>query len=203
MKQEGLKIAAVILAIVLGLIFCLVGLVLFQRPSLPMVVDGKTVAVVRRSVFRPFWYEGVNDVYVGENRIFSLPDNWIDGSPIFIYPFADGKRFLCDQDDDTAMLDFIVELDSSSTNGTGSPPWPADAYVREHLLSQATNVVFNPKGIVRLPTYAELREVSDHLAGTTSVQTKPAYFFLGGLGAKDHLLLDLATNRQSLWPLAK
>src|SRR6185295_13765371 len=105
MKRKG----RIITIAIMGIIFCPI-LLLFQCPSIPLMVDGKVVAVARRSFIRPILNGGSVDVYVGEKRKFSLAQNFLDCAPIFIYPFADGQRFLCDVDDDVAMLDFVVDF---------------------------------------------------------------------------------------------
>ena len=107
MKQKWPTIAAAILLIVSCPILLVVGLILFQKPFMPLIVNGKVIAVVRQPFLRPIWNDGSADVYVGGNKIFSLPENFLDGSPVFIYPFADGRRFLCDYNDDTSLLDFV------------------------------------------------------------------------------------------------
>jgi hypothetical protein len=207
MKRQWLVIAAVI--IVCPVLFVL-GLFLFQKPSIPLMINGKIVAVVRQHFLRPNWdWEayGSADVYVGKEKMFSLPENYfIDGGPVFIYPFADGKRFLCDYDDDTSLLDFVVDFRNSATNEPRSSGWPPNDsvmgnYVRTYMASRITNVVFETKGFVRLPTYAELQKVSGYLAGTSPAQIRAGYFNF--FGSKESLLLDLATNQQSVWPTTK
>ena len=109
MKRKWLIITAIVLIILLCPILFVSGIILFQRPSVLLKVDGKIIAVVRQPFLRPIWNEGSADVYVGKEKIFSLWEDFFDG-PMFIYAFADGKRFLCDYDDDTAMLDFVVDF---------------------------------------------------------------------------------------------
>jgi hypothetical protein len=198
MKRKLLIIAAVILAIVLGFIL----LIQFQKPFIWLEANGKVVAVVRQFFLGPVLSDSSADVYAGKKKIFSLREDFFD-APLFIYPFADGKRFLCDYDDDVAMLDFIVDFRVSNTNELNSPKWPSDNELRANLARMATNVVFDTQGIIRLPTYAELQEVSSYLTNTTPSPIKAGYFQLITSGAKTDLLLDLATNRQSIWPMAK
>jgi hypothetical protein len=212
MKRQWVIIAA---AIILCPILFVLGVILFQKPSLSLIVNGKVVAVVRQPFFRPNWSYGSADVYAGGKKIFSLPENYLlDGGPIFIYPFADGKRFLCDYDDDTSLLDFVVDFRDSATNEPRSSGWPPNDnsmgdriglgnYVRTYMASRITNVVFDTQGIIRLPTYAELQEVSSYLTNTTPSPIKAVYFQLITSGTKKGLLLDLATDRQSVWPMAK
>lgn len=180
------------------LVLLVVGLLLLQKPYVSLMVNGKVVATAKRPFIQPI-RDGATDVYVGKEKIFSLWQDFFD-FPCFIYPFADGKRFLCDYDDDTSLLDFVVDFSASATNEPSSFSWPPDNYARTYMASRITNVVFETKGIVRLPTYAELHEVSGYLTGTNQAQIKAGYFFFG---SKESLLLDLATNRQSVWPLAK
>lgn len=145
--------------------------------------------------------DGSINVYVGKERIFSLWEDFFD-EPIFIYPFADGKRFLCDYDFDVAMLDFVVDLNGSSSNN--STNWPLDGELRANLSRMATNVVYDAKGIVRLPNNAELQEVSNYLGSPNQMRANGGYFFLiHGSWDKKFLLLDLATNRDSIWPTEK
>ena len=171
------------------------------------MVDGKIVAVVKRSSLRSNWGYCSADVYVEGKKIFSVPENdSLDGGVTFIYPFADGKRFLCDYDNDTSMLDFVVDFRDSAKNEPRSSGWPPNDnvmgnYVRTYMASTITNVVYAPKGVVRLPNYLELQEVSSYLASTNPTQTKAGYFDF--FSTKKSLLLDLATNRQSVWPLGK
>ena len=186
------------------LVLLVVGLLLLQKPYVSLMVNGKVVATAKRPFIQPI-RDGATDVYVGKEKIFSLWQDFFD-FPCFIYPFADGKRFLCDYDDDTSLLDFVVDFRDSATNEPRSSGWPPNDnvmgnYVSTYMASRMTNVVFNTKGIVRLPTYAELHEVSGYLTGTNQAQIKAGYFDF--FGSKESLLLDLATNRQSVWPLAK
>ena len=71
------------------------------------------------------------------------------------------------------------------------------------MASRLTNVVFNAKGVVRLPDYSELQEVSSYLTSTTAGSVKGGYFDCFNFWTKQLLLLDLATNRASLWPIVK
>jgi hypothetical protein len=200
MKRKWLIIAAAI-------ILCPILLILFQKPFVLLEVNGKIVAVARRFFLGPVLNDSSTDIYAGKKKIFSLREDFFD-TPFFIYPFADGKRFLCDYDDDVAMLDFVVDFRDSATNEPRSFGWPPNDnvmgnYVRTYMASQITNVVFDTQGIIRLPTYAELQEVSSYLTNTTPSPIKAGYFQLITSGAKTDLLLDLATNRQSVWPMAK
>jgi hypothetical protein len=200
MKRKWLFVIIVVLAVVLCPIVILLGLILFQIPSMPLVAGGRTVAVVKQPLIRPLFSDGWADVYVGTNRIFSLPENYfLDGGPIFIYPFGDGKRFLFDYDDDTAMLDFVVEVGGSVTNKPNSDEWPRDGYVRGYLSSAITNFSIGTGVTIRLPNYDELGEVSSYVNNAMPSLTHAAYFYR--IEPKDSLLLDLATNRRACWPI--
>jgi hypothetical protein len=199
MKRKWLFIAA---TIILCPILVVLGHILLQKPFVPLLENDKIIAVAKQSFLGPVWNESSADVYVGEKKIFSLhEDFW--ASPEFIYPFADGKRFLCDYWDDTAWLDFIVDFGALSTNELNSSKWPLDYQLRADLARMATNVVFDTKGVVRLPNYAELQEVSSYLTGTTPKPIRAGYFKFFNFGTKTHLLLDLATNRQSCYPVIR
>jgi hypothetical protein len=200
MKRKWLIIAAAI-------ILCPILFILFQKPLVLLEVNGKVVAVARQFFLQPVLTDSSVDVYAGKKKIFSLWEDFFDG-PIFIYPFADRKRFLCDYDDDTSLLDFVVDFRDSATNGPRSSGWPPNDnvmgnYVRTCMASRITNVVFDTQGIIRLPTYAELQEVSSYLTNTAPNPIKAGYFQLIASDTKKDLLLDLATNRQSVWPTAK
>jgi len=206
MKQKWPTIFVAILLIVLCPILFVVGLILFQKPYISLMANGKIIAVVRQPFLRPIWNDSSADVYVGEKKMFNLWENFMDGSPVFIYPFADGKRFLCDYDDDTSLLDFVVDFRDSATSEPRSSGWPPNDnvmgnYVRTYMASRITNVVFDTKGVIRLPNYAELQEVSSYLTSTTPTPIKAGYFEF--FWDKKSLLLDLATNRQSVWPIEK
>ena len=198
MKRQWLVIAT---ATVGCPVLLLAGLFFLQKPYVSLGANGKTIAVAKRPLVQPIRI-GATDFYVGKEKIFSLWQDFFN-FPCFIYPFADGKRFLCDYDDDTALLDFVVDFSTPGTNAPNSSQWPPDDYTRTYMASRITNVVLNTKGIVRLPTYAELREVSNYLTGENPAAVKAGYFQSLDFGTKEGLLLDLATNRQSVWPTTK
>jgi hypothetical protein len=100
-------------------------------------------------------------------------------------------------------ISFVVDFSALGTNTLISSKWPPDDYTRTYMASRVTNVVFDTKGIVRLPNYAELQEVSSYLISTTPTSIKAGYFELFNFWTKENLLLDLATNRQSVWPMKK
>lgn len=118
-------------------------------------------------------------------------EDWID-SPVFLYSFADTQRILCVYDYDVAVLVFVVDCSKESSNNATFPRWPPNDYTRQELERMATNVVVGARGIVRLPTYAEVQEASGKVR-TFSFGFRP--FF-----TKQFLLSALDTNRQSCWP---
>jgi len=178
--------------------------ILFRKHTVPLLSNGKVVAIAKRS-FAPHWKDSVVDVYVGKEKVFSLWSDFFD-FPLFIYPFPDKQRFLCIDDDDTSVLVFVVDFGASDTNVSHSSRWPSDDYVRTYLTSRATNVVMETKGFVRLPNHSELQEVSSNLANLTSAQFKATSFPSGDLGiyrfywTKEDLLSELALDRKSVWP---
>jgi hypothetical protein len=105
---------------------------------------------------------------------------------------------LCVYDYDIAVLVFVVDSRSEGTNTTTLPLWPPDDYTRQELERMATNVVVQAKGIVRLPTYAEVQEASSHVRTLTSRQFRAASF--GVYCPKEFVLMALDTNRHSCWP---
>jgi hypothetical protein len=195
MKWKRLIVIAIVLLL-------LSSPILFRKYRVPLVSNGKTVAVATRPFIFPFLGKGECNVYAGNTRAFSL---WTDSfdSAIFIYPFADGKRFLCDYDYDTAILVFVVDFNVQGTNSSTFAGWPSDPYLRTELIDGATNVVTNTKGLVRLPNYEELQEVSAYIADS---QFKTHSLPVLDLGLyrfyprADILLADLTTNRNSAWP---
>lgn len=162
------------------------------------------MAVAKRPFAMP-WNDNEYGVYAGKSKVFSLWGDIFD-FPLLIYPFADGKRYLCIDDDDTSVLVFIVDLRGPTPNSSGSSGWPADDYTRTCLARRATNVVMDTKGSVRLPSFEEVQEVSSNLVRMSSKQFKAASFPCMDLGVyrfywpKEVLLSELATNRHSLWP---
>ena len=204
MKRKWLII---VIAILLSPILFILGLILLQKPFMSLAVNGKVVAVVRQPFFRPNWSYGSADFYAGGKKIFSLPENYLlDGGPIFIYPFADGQRFLCIYDDDAAVLVFVVDFNTGSTKTVGSREWPTNDYLRKYLTERAPHVVMETKGVVRLPNYTELQEVSSNVTLLSVSQFRTASFPTLDLGLfrrywkKDEILDELNTNRQSVWP---
>jgi len=201
MRRKVLIIAAVVVTVVL------LPFLLRKNVALLGVRGGKKI-VARRSMI-PSLKDGKVDVFVGEEKIFSLWEDFCDG-PRFIYPFADGYRFFCDYNNDTAILDFVVDLDPSRANlGTNwlTANWPGSYEVRRDLARFATNVAFGTTGTIRLPTDEELKELRDRLSRRSEAEIKTAsipnidFGFLRGDADRSRLLLDIATNRQNYWPL--
>jgi hypothetical protein len=118
MKQSWRTAIVTILLVVACLVLLVTGLLLFQKPYVSLMVNGKVVAIAKRPFIQPI-RNGATDIYVGNEKIFSLWQDFFD-FPCFIYPFTDGKRFLCDYDDDTSMLDFVVDFSNPGTNSPNS-----------------------------------------------------------------------------------
>ena len=175
---------------------------LFRRRTVPLISNGKVVAIAKRPLL---WGDVEYPVYAGNSRLFSLWGDAFD-IPWLIYPFADGQRFLCVYDYDISVPVFIVEFGNSATNAVKTAGWPPDYYTRNSLAEAATNIVTTSTGTVRLPTYDELQEVSAHLEKMTPSELKVASFPSFDLGLyrfyvpKDILLKELDVNRRSAWP---
>jgi len=194
--------------VIIGVAFALLVLsspALLRQRVVPLVSNGKVLAVAKRPFVMP-WSDNEFGVYAGNSKLFSL---WGDvfHFPLFIYPFTDGKRFLCIDDDDTAILVFVVDLGVQATNAVDSLGWPPDEYTRNYLAQRATNVVTATKGSVRLPSYGEVEEASSQLVNLTPNQFKAASFPCADFGVhrgywpKESLLSALHTNRHACWPL--
>jgi hypothetical protein len=196
MKWNGLIIVASILLILLSP-------VLFRKRTISLISNGNVVAVAKRTYVAP-WSDGKVDVYVGDRKMFSLWTDIFDG-PLFIYPFADGQRYLCDFDDDTAMLVFIVDFRNTNSIGSASPTWPADGYLRSCFVNLSSNVVMDTTGRVRIPFEAEVKEMSSNVETLTESELENRSFPFNDLGiyrfyaSKDFILHDIKTNRQSVW----
>jgi hypothetical protein len=107
--------------------------------------------------------EGEVDVYVENAKAFSLATDWCD-KPVFVFPFADNKRFLCDYNLDDAKLMFVVDLDLTHTNFLKPTGRTAGGSHKTDLSSFATNVVFDGRYIVRPPRGSEMKEVHESLS---------------------------------------
>src|ERR1700733_2283325 len=99
MKHKWLMILAII--IMLSILFLLVALGVIQKPFATLMVNGRTIATVHRSLLGPLLGDSSTDIYSEKEKVFSLHQDFWD-CPEFIYPLADGKRFLCDYWADTA-----------------------------------------------------------------------------------------------------
>ena len=177
---------------------------LFRKRAVPIVANGKVVALGKRPFVMP-WRDNEFSVYAKDSKVFSLWGDLFD-FPLFIHAFADGKRFLCIDDDDTAVLVFVVDLGTTITNTANSFGWPPDEYTRNHLARRATNIIIETKGQVRLPSFSEVQEVSSNLANLNPRQLKAASYPCADFGVyrfycpKETLLNALDTNRHSVWP---
>jgi hypothetical protein len=197
------KRTAIVTAGTLAALFLLSPL-LFRKYTVPLLSNGTEKAYATR----PFALPGNDNeisVYVGATKVFGLwSDVW--DAPLFIYPFTGNKRFLCIFDDDTSVLVFVVDLNTSAASVGASPPWPTDDYLRKYITRRMTKVVIEPKGTVRLPTYAELSEVTRNLSELKPAQLKATSFPQADFGfyrtywPKEALLSEIESNRKSPWP---
>lgn len=183
----------VIVACVLLLLLVLSTLLWRIKSGIPLIANGKVVAVAKQSLFLP-WHEGELSVYIGKTKAFGVWEDFFD-YPVFIYPFSDGKRFLCIDNDDTSVLIYVVDLNASATRAS---LWPPDNYARTYIFERMTNVVMDTKGIVRLPTYPELQDAASYLANpelkNDSIGVYSAHWSV------QKLLSELDSNRVSVWP---
>ena len=199
MKIMFRRTITLLLATVLLLI---VSPVLFRKRTVPLAsrVDVADYAT------RPFvgWGDNEFGIYQGGTNVFSL---WGDQfhTPNLVYVFPDGQRFFCMDWDDTANLVFVVDLNRTRTNAVGAPPWPEDDYARNYLATRAPDILIKTNGVVRLPTRAELGEVSGYIAALTPGELKTVSFPFWDLGLfrdylpKEFLLERLGSNRKSVW----
>lgn len=186
----------IFLGILIVSAFGLVLWLLLGPRSLKLRANGKVVATVKLPA--PLrWGDKEYAVYAGETKLFSIWGDFFD-SPLCLYAFADGKRFLCVDDDDTSMLVFVVDLRSGSTNLPRSSDWPPNSgsmgsYVRDYLEHRAPQVMIEGSNYVRLPNMAEVREAASNIDNMSRLTLFP-------LGNKTWILNNLATNRASVWP---
>ena len=106
--------------------------------------NGRVVAAAKLPS-APSWSDNEYPVYAGKTKLFSIWGDFFD-CPLCLYAFADGKRFLCVDDDDTSMLVFVVDLRSGSTNLPRSSDWPPNggsmgSYVRDYMEHRAPQVM--------------------------------------------------------------
>jgi len=193
----GRKGAIIVVALALLILLCPV---VFRKRTVPIVSDGRVVAVAKRPFAFP-WSDNEFGVYVGKSKVFSLWGDIFD-VPLFIYPFRDGQRFLCIYDYDVEDFAFVVDFSASATNTSRQTRWPSYDASRATMAAWATNVVLEAKGVARLPSYAELQEASSGLASLTSKQFRATSFPLWDAGIyrsyalRESLLVDLQTNRE-------
>lgn len=190
--------------IVVG-VCCLVVLfspALFRKRTVPLFSSGKIVAIAKRPPIT--WRDKPVPVYAGKTKLFSLWGGFFE-FPLFVHPFPDGTRFLCVYDDDTAVLVFVVDL-HGALGKSSEPGWPPNGYLRDYLARAATNIVIEKTVPVRLPSYAEVQEVSDSLKNLAPSRFRAMSFPCADFGIyrgywpKAALLNALHTNRQSVWP---
>ena len=168
----------------------------FGPRNVKLRANGKVVAVVKLpSVL--LWGDEEYPVYAGEAKWFSIRGDFFD-CPLCIYTFADGKRFLCVDDDDTSILVFVVDLRSGSTNIPRSSDWPPNSglmgsYVRDFLEHRAPQVMIEGSNYIRLPNMAEVREAASNIDNVSRLTLLP-------FPPIEKFLEDLATNRASVWP---
>jgi hypothetical protein len=190
---------------VLCLVFVLSLPVLLRKRTVPLLSNGKVVAFATRPFAMP-WADNEFSVYSGKTKLFSLWGSFLEGSPLFIFPFADGERFLCINDDDTSVLVFVVDVSGRAPNALDSSAWPSDGYLRNYMAQRSTNVVIASNCAVRLPTYSEVQEVYSNMDRMTPRQLSAVSFPRADLGVyrfywpKGILLAEIATNRTSVWP---
>jgi hypothetical protein len=189
-----------------GIFFTLLLLspILFRKFTVLLTSDGKVTAVAKRPFVFP-WNDNEFSVYQGSSKIFSLwGDVWDD--PLFIHPFADEKRFLCIYDDDTSVLVFVLDLNTSLISSGKRPTWPSDDFLRSYMATRMSKVVMETHGVVRLPTYSELKEAAQELKSLTQSQLEAISFPQADFGvyriywSKKVLLSELEPGRRSAWP---
>ena len=187
------------------LVLVLLGIALFG-PRTVLLRSGGSVVATATEPAGPPWSGRVITLKVGGSNVFGVWKDFFD-SPVFVYSFPDARRFLCVYDDDTSVLTFVIDCAGSGPNPANQPQWPPDDYTRQVLEQRATNVVINSKGVVRLPTYSEVQEVSTKVKAWTPRQFKAASFPVVDLGFcqfrtfdKDFVLRAIDRNRQSVWP---
>jgi hypothetical protein len=193
--------------IVVFLLILLALPIVFRKHTVPLLSNGKMVAIATRP-FVMLWNDNDFSVYANGTKLFGIWGDVFD-CPIFVYPFADGKRFLCIDDDDTCVLVFVVDFRSQPTNAVRSFGWPPDGYTRNYMAGRSTNVVMDTTGYVRLPSFDEVQEVSSYLMTLSPGQLNEVSFPMFDVGVyrsylpREVLLSELATNRESVWPLIK
>jgi hypothetical protein len=196
------RYSAAKIAIISLLLAVLASPLLLRKRTVPLMSGGRTIAIARRPIV---WGDVDCPVYSGNTRLFSL---WADAfdAPWFIYPFADGHRFLCIDDDDTSVLVFVVDRSITDTNAPVSFGWPPNDYARNYIARRAPEVVTVSLGSVRLPKLDEVNEVAAYIKSLTPSQLKKVSFPTMDLGYYRYylpdsvLLKELDPNRTSVWP---
>ncbi len=170
---------------------CLPLWLLFGPRSVKLRANGKVVAVVK-SPSALSWSDVEYSVFADGTKLFSVWGDFFD-CPLYVYTFADGKRFLFGDDDDTSILVFVVDLRSGSTNLPRSSDWPPNDYLRDYMEKRAPNVMTAGSNYVRLPNIAEVREAASNIDNIPRLT-------LFTIFSKTSILNELATNRTSVWP---
>lgn len=187
------------------LILVLLGIAVFGPRKVFLTSGGGIVARATEPAGAP-WSDRLVTISVGGSNVFGLWKDFFD-CPMFVYSFPNARRFLCVYDYDVAILTFVVDGEGSRTNTANQRDWPADDFTRGELERGVTNVVVSGNRVVRLPTYAEVQEVSTKVKAWTPRQFKAASFPVMNLGFcsfrssdKEFVLWAIATNRRGVWP---
>ena len=197
MKRSGLKFVGSLL-----LILVLIP-ILFRARTIPLVSGGRTLAVAKRPFLPTPFYSEIS-VYDGTSKKFSLWTDWCDG-PFYIYPFPDRQRYLCVYDYDVGMPVFVVDFRSSAILIPRSYGWPTNEDQRNNMMHFMTNIVIETTGLVRLPDYSDLEEVSSNITTMTAWQLTRSSIAFDDLGlyrayaSRDDLLFWLDPNRHADW----
>ncbi len=153
-----------------ALILVLLGIALFGSRTVVLTSGGGVVARATEPPGPP-WSDRLVTISVGGSNVFGLWKDFFD-CPMFVYSFPNARRFLCVYDYDIAILTFVVDCQGASTNTAIQRDWPSDDFTRGELVRGVTNVVVSGNGVVRLPTYAEVQEVSTKVKTWTPRQFK-------------------------------
>src|SRR5579859_6394961 len=125
------------------LLLALLGIAMFGSRTVVLTSGGGVVAVATEPAGPP-WSDRVVTFRVGGSNVFGVWKDLFD-FPMFVYSFADTRRFLVVYDDDTSVPTFVVDCGGSGTNASKPPLWPPDDYTRQYLEQRATNLVVNSK----------------------------------------------------------
>lgn len=169
-------------------LFLVCSLLLLAKHSEPVASGGgMVIATATRN-------HGLVTVRIGGTNVFDVCEDFF-GHPIFLYSFADTQRILCVYNYHIAILVFVVDASREGTNSSTMPRWPPNDYIRQQLARMTTNVVVGAKGVIRLPTCAEVQEASS--------KARSLGFGLRAAGFKRFVASALDTNRQSCWPTTR